>query len=340
MKKIALVTFREHLNNEIFVTTDPLLNIDGLLEPFRILRNQLFKLGFDLSTYDINSIDESDFVFYFHLDDNTPYPKIENKEKSFFFIWECEIITPQFYDKELHKYFNKIFTFRDDLVDNVKYFKINYSFNIPSSIDKNLSNKTKLCTLIAGHKLSSDKLELYSERIRAIRWFESNHPDEFDLYGRGWNSFISNNMLVRKICNKLPVVKKMIEKYIWNGYPSYKGEIVSKIEVLKKYKFSICYENARDIPGYITEKIQHCFFAGCVPIYWGANNITDYIPGNCFIDKRDFNSYEELYAFIDNISDEVYLEYLNNIENYITSELAEAFSVNKFVSNTLSEVVG
>jgi hypothetical protein len=40
----------------------------------------------------------------------------------------------------------------------------------------------------------------------------------------------------------------------------------SKKNTLEKYKFSICYENARDIPGYITEKIFDCFFAGCVPI--------------------------------------------------------------------------
>ena len=52
----------------------------------------------------------------------------------------------------------------------------------------------------------------------------------------------------------------------------------------KNISFAICYENARDIPGYITEKIFDCFFAGCVPIYWGgAPNVTDHIPANTFI---------------------------------------------------------
>jgi len=36
-------------------------------------------------------------------------------------------------------------------------------------------------------------------------------------------------------------------------YTSYKGPFKSKIETLKPYKFSICFENAKDIPGYITE---------------------------------------------------------------------------------------
>ena len=72
-------------------------------------------------------------------------------------------------------------------------------------------------------------------------------------------------------------------------YPSYAGEISSKRAILEQYKFSICYENMSDMPGYITEKIFDCFFAGCVPIYLGASNMTDYIPGGTFIDKRKFS---------------------------------------------------
>jgi len=41
--------------------------------------------------------------------------------------------------------------------------------------------------MIAGNKRSSHPLELYSERLRAIEWFEKEHPADFDLYGIGWN---------------------------------------------------------------------------------------------------------------------------------------------------------
>lgn len=76
------------------------------------------------------------------------------------------------------------------------------------------------------------------------------------------------------------------------------GTVESKAITLAKYKFCICYENMRDVKGYITEKIFDCFMAGCVPIYWGASNITDYIPADCFIDRRTFTSMEELYVFM------------------------------------------
>ena len=44
----------------------------------------------------------------------------------------------------------------------------------------------------------------------------------------------------------------------------------------------------RDVLGYITEKIFDSFAAWCVPVYWGASNVTDYIPEGCFIDRRKF----------------------------------------------------
>ena len=229
------------------------------------------------------------------------------------------------------------------MVDNKKYYKINHSCNIPKVIPKDITIKCKLCTLIAGNKNSNHKLELYSKRIEAIRWFEANHLDDFDLYGRGFDQYLFSNTLFgnayRKIYKRLPQLIKNLFGSIGAPFSSYKGTLEEKIPVLKYYKFAICYENARDISGYITEKIFHCFFAGCVPIYWGADNITNYIPKECFIDKRNFNSYKELYIFIINMSDNDYLSYLNAIEEYLNSEQAQQFSVNTFATAVIDEIL-
>ena len=148
----------------------------------------------------------------------------------------------------------------------------------------------KLCALISGNKKVSHKLELYSEREKTIRWFENNALDDFDLYGIGWDKYTSENRYIRFLVLKVAKLSKLLTPY----FPSYKGMVESKLETLSKYKFAICYENAQMIPGYITEKIFDCFFAGCVPVYWGAPNITEHIPQNCFIDRRKFKSHEEL----------------------------------------------
>jgi len=45
----------------------------------------------------------------------------------------------------------------------------------------------------------------------------------------------------------------------------------NKYEFIRQYKFNICPENS-DAPGYVTEKLFHAIEAGCIPVYWGANN--------------------------------------------------------------------
>lgn len=103
-----------------------------------------------------------------------------------------------------------------------------------------------------------------------------------------------------------------------------------KISILQKYRFCICFENTIGLQGYITEKIFSCFAAGCIPIYWGADNIENYIPKACFIDYRDFDSYAELYEFLSTMSLERYQKYCEATRDYLCSEQAEIFSPSSF----------
>jgi hypothetical protein len=190
------------------------------------------------------------------------------------------------------------------------------------------------------HKLNTEllKLDLYSEREKVIRWFEKHHAADFDLYGVGWKKYrFSGPKLVRAL-NRLPWVPETAMKILGRSYPSYKGTVEHKKSALEKYRFSFCYENARDLPGYITEKIFDSFFSGCIPIYWGASNITDYIPEKCFIDKRKFATYEELYRFITSMPDETIGMYLDNIENYLNSSEALPFRSEGFVNTIMTTI--
>ena len=230
--------------------------------------------------------------------------------------------------------FKKIFTWNDGFVDNKKYFKINFSHKIPDKVEFNIKNKNKFCTMIVANKFKSHPLELYTERVKAIRWFEQNHLEDFDLYGIGWDRYYFKGMLSG--LNRFDALRKLLKP----KYPSYRGTVKLKRDVLQKYKFAICYENARDIPGYITEKIFDCFFAGCVPVYWGAPNVTDHIPEDTFIDRRDFKSYEELYIYLKNMSDKEYLDYLNAIRNFIKSDKIYPFSAECFAETIVNEIMG
>ncbi len=153
--------------------------------------------------------------------------------------------------------------------------------------------------------------------MKMVEFFETKPPGEFDIYGRYW-----------------------VKRY----YRDFRGPIPGgfsgdeKIDVMKNYKFSICFENTKEINGYITEKIFSCFGAGCVPIYWGASNIDQFIPKECYIDYRDFTSREELYQFMKTMPEYVYEQYIENIRAFLDSEEAQVFSPEHF-GNLIYEAV-
>lgn len=223
------------------------------------------------------------------------------RDKMVLFMWEPPIRLREMYNKELQKCFSKIYTWNDALVDGKTYFKFYYPAKKAMIKDRPSFEQKRFCTMIVGGTSDKSRLypnQLYSERIKTIRFFEANEPD-FVFYGRNWNP---------------------------TEYPSYRGNVEDKIAVNKNYKFTICYENCRDLPGYVTEKIFDCFAAGSIPVYWGACNITDYIPKDCFIDRRDFETLEKLYAFLKDMSKEEYESYLERIDSYLNSPESDLFS--------------
>jgi hypothetical protein len=101
--------------------------------------------------------------------------------------------------------------------------------------------------------------------------------------------------------------------------------VESKYEALSKYNFAICYENAI-FPGYVMEKIFDCFFVGTIPIYLGAPDIEKYVPKKCFIDRRDFSSYDELGKYLKSLGEPEINAYRENIHQYLTSEQFKPFT--------------
>ncbi len=334
MKKACIVIGDNFFQkNRLFDLDDPIANRDNCLYPFFLLKQKLDEKGFNLATSDLHPAKESDLVIYFEMP--KVLPSIDELEKSYLLLFESELIRPDNWELSKHKAFKKVFTWHDSFVGTKNYYKMNFSLLISKKINKDLSRKNKLCTLIAGNKRVKHRLELYSKRIEAIRWFEKKHPNDFDLFGMGWDRFRFTGIKVVRALNKLTWLTKLLAP----TYPSYKGPVSEKKIVLEKYKFAICFENGRDIPGYITEKIFDCFFAGCIPIYWGANNVTAHIPKECFIDMRDFASYEDLYLHINSMSDEEYSQRLDLIQHFLNSDKAKLFSADYIVSTMLDQIL-
>jgi alpha(1,3/1,4) fucosyltransferase len=312
--KIGIENFYECYNKQNSIFDKNAFAIGENLEyPFVKLKEMLKLKNAELDTLDMHPLEEYEKVIFLDMPNlyNVNFNRLlgQNKTKLYLVIFECEIIRKENWIKDNHKYFEKVFIWNDAWADDGKYIKYYLPNKIPDGLDFNIEDKEKLCTLIAGNKRNNDSRELYSERLASIKWFEENHIEDFDLYGVGWYG------------------------------ASYRGRVNRKSDVLKKYKFSICYENARDIPGNITEKIFDCFFCGCIPIYLGAPNISEHIPENTFIDKLQFKNYEDLYSYIKYMPETEYLNYIDNIKNYIESEEIKLFSAENFARVIATEIM-
>ncbi len=329
MKKFILlicilsVTQRLIGESTIFIIPFPGTSGDELFDytkcerhlPFYLLRDAFSQLGYNLECPDLKEpIPEFEYILVFDVQDPDIMQKLplDKPEKCILFVWEPPTIRPYNYYRSSHQPYHKIFTLVDLLVDNQKYFKFYFPQpRLEMTVESVPFENKKLCTFIARNHRSPSKFELYTERLSTINFFEKQGSQDFDFYGVGW---------------------------LAHQYKNYKGPVKTKKEVLKNYKFYICYENTRDINGYITEKIFDCFMEGCVPIYWGSQNVTKYIPTECFIDRRRFSNNEELYQFLKSISKDEYEKYLAAIKRFLQSDAAFLFSSEFFIDTVIRVV--
>ena len=331
MRKACIVVNDYYKKNRLFDLDDSFVNRDNWLFGFHLLKTEFRRQGIDLSTHDINSIRESEIVIFNDMPETSP----AKAPGQVFFLLALESIAVLPANFNLYRYdlFDKIFTWKDDIIDGAKVIKINYSFQFDYHFSLDLGDKEKLCCMIVNNKYSCHENELYSARIEAIKWFEKHHPDEFDLYGSGWDQYFSDRFLNKVI--RRARLGSLIKR---RRYQCYRGTVPSKVPTLKKYRFTLCYENVRDIPGYITEKIFDCFFAGSVPIYLGAGNITEHIPLGCFIDKREYATYDEMYRYLTGMTDATYISYLENIRAFLDSPASYEFTADNFVHKIIGEI--
>jgi hypothetical protein len=317
---------------------------DDLMYPFVHLARQVRSHGHSIATIDTAPLESFDAVVF--LDYPTklnPYFRRllahEPATPMYLVTFEAPTLRPDNWTPQNQAPFRKIFTWRTDLVDGKRYIGLNQSCRILRDRKYFDAPKDGFCTLIAGNKFGSDPVELYSERVRAIRWFERHHPEEFDLYGIGWDRWYPGaaagklNFALAAAYRRMPWLPKS------RSYPSYRGSLRTKRDTLARYRFSICYENAI-FPGYVTEKMLDCFMAGVVPVYLGAPDVTQHIPADTFIDKREYPTYEALYERLRGIGDDEHRGYLERIWRFMEADGLRPWSAEYFAETLEREIAG
>ena len=308
--KFAVIPWNDAgLQDRIFIINDSKMNTDTRNNAFFDMKCAFEEKGDLFHTVDMySSLDEIDFFCFFELD----------------WIWLDKIVSAGYAHKMVYcnaeppvvnpkncsegysffkRFFPYILTWNNDWIDGVTVFKRNIPYTFIENYGDVSFSERKLLTCISGNKKSEHPDEMYSERERVITFLENNYSDDFDFYGTGWEK---------------------------SKHSAYCGRVEKKAETYHNYKFAICFENMKNIKGYITEKIMDCLVAGVVPIYAGADDIREYVPGTCFIDYWRFSDWNDMVGFLKNMKEEEYQKYLDAAKTFIHSDMIDEFSGKRY----------
>jgi alpha(1,3/1,4) fucosyltransferase len=303
MKNIAIVPDSKLLlKNKIF---EEEIDKHGSVSFLRILKKNY---GNQINTIDFYSKKDnlSCIIFFtFSLKEllkNSRYI-LSRKTKSLLVIYEPFAVKNRVTEKLIYilldNLFDRILTYDTRYLSKNTFF-FNFPFSSICCPFKMEMNRN--IVMIASNKYSRYYNEGYSIRREIVNSFKNT--DNFYLYGLNWDRFSIRNTL---------------------------GLTENKINVISNFTFSIVIEGIINTDNYISEKIFHCMQTGTIPIYLGADNILDYIDKECFVDLRDFDSFDSLKHYIASMSNKEINTMYNSITKFLRSDKFQIFEHEKLV---------
>jgi len=299
----------------------------------RLLRAEFLKHGVELNNPDVNLGRMAAFSI---LHDGQSIENITGPQ--YLIATENPFICPLNRDKKYLSRFDQVFTWNRDLLPLPNVTQLFIPNQIHWEISPTYSERPIFSCLINANKAFPQKMksDLYRERINVIRWYEKNAPEYFSLFGLGWSKPSPAFTPIQKISRRFKRLASQI--YGYQPFPSYRGEIEDKLTIYRKTKFAYCYENVADLPDYISEKIFDCLFAGCIPVYWGSQTISERIPNSCFIDRRNFKNTAEVHRFLLTIDEQRYQLYQDNIKEFLLSKDAMKFDTSSYAGIIVDKI--
>ncbi len=318
------------------------------------MRQYAIDHGIELHTEDVIAKHHLKPNFGLHIESNSV--NVGKTSPEYLIRFETPLTVPLNADQQFLNRFQGIFTWDLDLLEgkgfNAEYTQVSkdrlIEVRTPNPLPRELKSSWTIptyeerqifCCLIGSNRHANllDSRELYSQRAKAIRWFEKYKPHAFELYGNGWRVPEKRLGFIGKMRYRLEkVIPFLMGRPV---FPSYRGPAKSKQSVLLQAKFCICFENARDIRGYLTEKIFDCFFAGCIPIYWGEPNVEQWIPKECFIDFRKFKSYSSLVEYLETVTRTEFTAMQKAGQEFIQSERFKLHTSEAFAQSIIQKIL-
>ena len=321
--RYASVLFHQQQRDEMF-SPGPGANGGGLYFPFRRLREVFLENGVQLCTPDRNV--GRPVAFELHINARKRLPDVP----CYAYLWEHPVIRPINGNHAQLARYRQCFTWNTSLVDGRRIHDVAIPNNLRQQPSPGFAERDLFCVVIAGNRAlrSPHPADLHGARLRLMRWFEQHAPEDFALYGPGWD----------RPTKKASVFSRMMSRiYTWPGmqrhrgeFSTWKGPVESKDQVLRRAKFSLCYENLRGGPGYITEKLWDCWLYGCVPVYVGASDIAQRVPTDCFISGDAYTEPQALHDALKRISADEFAWRRERVAAFLRSPQAQPYDDEHF----------
>ena len=277
------------------------------------------KLGVNVTSLPYCSPEDADILCFWEcprgLNDDAFEHALISGKPAYLFVTEHDGVVKENADFSNSLFFKMIFTYYPDLIDGVKYIaSYPMFFRTVAEIDRTPFRYRKFSAMI-GHIPPGGALS-YNERASTAAWFAENHPENLDLFAKqtGYSGSL-------------------------DGAACYRGPCDDKRETLSRYRFSFCYENSVEYPGYVSEKIFDSIFAGCIPVYLGPPDRDLYIPKACYIDRAAFSSHDELYAYLLAIREEEFNGYQDAMQEFAVSDFTVRHSPEGFADLVIGHII-
>lgn len=171
---------------------------------------------------------------------------------------------------------------------------------------KPFPEKTKLLSAVISSKVDG----LRAFRVEFIKRFVKAYPNVLELYGRGWE-------------------RQGVKE--WKGRLRGRGQ---KWVGLAPYRYTFAFSNGYE-PNYWDEKLNDAILSGCMPIYFGCTNLSDYLPKNSFfpIDIRNPDSIHRAMEIIRSDYREQHLNELMEAKDLILNKYQFWPTLHRLITN-------
>lgn len=322
-------SYKTFYSDGLFDLTNPVLNRDEQLLPFHRLRDSLGSKGIVVHTADYlfktnSQVTQQRDYYSLGILDNFERVLLEKRARlAVFVIMEPPMVLPALYAAlpKIAAVFDRVYLHNTtgdgyslEGVDATKLRRFYWPIPYDNVLEFYWSNSKRLKRVVVingNHRPAHRKNEQYSLRIEAMA--ELAVLGVVDLYGIGWGKWWARrSMWLPYWLNRHAIMS------------IYKGVCKSKFEVLQNYEFCLCFENMV-MDGYITEKIFDCLYAGTIPLYMGAHDISEYIPTDVFVDCRKFSSWTEMWHEVSSMPSAQLNQMREAGRAYLQSDMAKRF---------------